>query len=76
MFDDTYQPTSEGPWTITAEWRGNHDWLPAESSPSTVIIEPRGFNLTHLVETSLWPIVILSAILIVGILFLLSRRKR
>lgn len=75
MFDDTYQPTSEGPWTITAEWIGNDNWLPAESSPSTIIIEPRGFNLAHLLETSLWPIVILSAILIVGILFLLSRRK-
>ena len=75
MFDDTHQPTSEGPWTITAEWRGNDNWLPAESSPSTVLIESRGFNLTHLFETSLWPIVILCAILIVGILFLLSRRK-
>ena len=75
MFDDTYQPTSEGPWTITAEWIGNDNWLPAESSPSIIIIEPRGFNLAHLLETSLWPIVILSAILIVGILFLLSRRK-
>ncbi|MFC1506546.1 hypothetical protein ACFLQ6_05675 [Thermoproteota archaeon] len=75
IFDDTYQPTSEGPWTITAEWRGNENWLPTESSPSTVIIEPRSANLTHLFENSLWPLVILCAILIVGILFLFSRRK-
>lgn len=76
MFDDTYHPTSEGPWTITAEWRGNDNWLPTASSPSTVIIEPRSFNLMHLLENSLWPMVILCTILIVGILFLFSRRKR
>lgn len=75
MFDDTNQPASEGPWTITAEWRGNDNWLPAESSPATVIIEPRSVNLTHLFENSLLPLVILCTILIIGILFLFSRKK-
>jgi hypothetical protein len=74
-FDDTYQATSEGPWTITAEWRGNHEWLPAESPPSTVIIESRSFSLTYFFENSLWPFVLLCAVLIGAILFLFYKRK-